>query len=227
MEKRGDDLPEKDPNIRNEGDKSFLRVTWGSVRRAILGSCAAVMFGVAILVVSIFAATNPLSVYPHESGEVVEHQDPVLKEVQYYLPYPGVLPDNPLYKLKAVRDRVVLWITLDGEKKARKELLYSDKRINAAIFLLDGGKEALAVTTATKAEKYLESSINRTAKLSSEGKDMKNLLMTLITASAKHLELLETLQARATGSRKNVVATLTESTKVAHDKAEQALVEAK
>jgi hypothetical protein len=227
-DQRSNDVPEKDPNIDNSDGFSQVKGVWGTVGRAVFGSFAAVIFGIAILLVSVMAVTNPLSVSPHESGVIGEkNEGKTVQEVQYYLPYPGVLPDSKLYTLKMVRDKLSLWTTIDGEKKARKELLYADKRINAAVFLLDGGKEDLAVTTATKAEKYLESSINKTAKLSKDGKDVKSLLKTLITASEKHLEILDKMQGKVKGENKNTIAETVKSTKLAHEKAEQTLVEAK
>jgi hypothetical protein len=185
------------------------------------------VFGVAILIASLVAVTDPSRVYPHESGDVEEHENAETQTVEYYLPYPGVLPDSPMYKLKAVRDWIWLKVTLDEREKVERELLFADKRINAAVFLIEGGKEALGVTTATKAEKYLESAINRAAKLVAEEKDVKSELGILITASAKHLEILDWVKSRATGERVQVIETVWTATKVAHEKAEQALLESK
>lgn len=161
----------------------YLKQAWGNVRNAIIGCSAAVLFGIAVLLMSIYSVAAPARVYP--AGEVVTVR------VQYYLPYPGMLPDSPLYKVKAARDRVMLWLTVNEEKKAKRELLYADKRIGAAAALLDGGKPDLAITTATKAEKYLESAVNRVKTLSSQGKDVKSVEMVLEKAIAKHREILE------------------------------------
>jgi len=205
-------------------DVSFLKQTWGSVAKAVLGSFTAMIFGVVILMASIMAATDPSSVYPHTT--VADTGDGVQAiEVEYYLPYPGVLPDSPLYKVKAVRDRMVLWVTRGEKAKAEKELLYADKRINAAMFLVEGGKEALGVTTATKAEKYLESATNRTVKLAEQEKDVKSLLNTLVTATLKHMELIESLKKQASGERIQALERAWEGTKVVHERAEQALLE--
>ena len=76
--------------------------------------------------------------------------------MDYYLPYPGILPDSPFYWVKMARDRVQLWLTPSPLKKAEKLLLYADKRLGAGYSLVDGGKERLGVSTLTKAEKYLE-----------------------------------------------------------------------
>jgi hypothetical protein len=97
--------------------------------------------------------------------------------MEYYLPYPGILPDSPLYKIKALRDKIDLWFTFNPVEKATKELQYADKRINAAIFLMQGGKASLGVSTATKAEKYLESAAGLAVGEEKSGKDVKSLLL--------------------------------------------------
>ncbi len=74
-------------------------------------------------------------------------------KVDYFLAYPGMLPDHPLYFLKMARDRVWLWLTPDPLKKAELLLLFADKRLGAGKALIEGNKIKLGVTTVTKAEK--------------------------------------------------------------------------
>lgn len=75
-------------------------------------------------------------------------------KVVYQLPYPGILPDHPLYLLKVTRDRVQAFLTRDNLKKAELYLLYSDKRLAMGQDLEKKGKTALAITTLSKGEKY-------------------------------------------------------------------------
>ena len=98
-------------------ESSFFRKTWGTWKTAAAVSSAAVVFGVAILVLSILAAISPLKVFP-QTDPATESAATV--QIEYYLPYPGVLPDSPLYKLKMVRDRVKLWITRDATRNAMR-----------------------------------------------------------------------------------------------------------
>lgn len=186
-------LSESNKNGQKEDDISFVKSAWGSFRNAIIGCSAAVLFGLAILLMSIFSVTNPEAVFPQTDATESAQYEEVSPSpaVQYYLPYPGILPDNPLYKVKALRDKVRWWLTFDEGKKAERELLYADKRINAAIALIEGGKVDLGVDTATKAEKYLEQAVYRTIKLKKIGQDMGSLMLTLEKASAKHAEILE------------------------------------
>lgn len=70
----------------------------------------------------------------------------------YNLPYPGILPDHPLYKLKVLRDKVTTFLIRDPIKKAEYHLLLADKRIYMSRLLVDKGKIALAKETALKGE---------------------------------------------------------------------------
>lgn len=118
------------------------------------------------------------------------------KESEYYLPYPGILPDHVLYWLKMVRDRIRLWSTWNTVKKAELLLLYADKRINAAKFLIEGNKTSLGVSTASKAETYLGEVLKQVDKAAKSGNNMSEFLRRLDTAVEKHEELLVALKVR-------------------------------
>jgi hypothetical protein len=224
---------------RQMKDGSYVKTAWGNNRRAFWGSVTAVLFGLAILAISLMTATDRArgsteSEAGTEAGELrvmtVVGQATAsgsTATIEYYLPYPGLLPDSPVYKLKAARDRVWLWLTFDPIKKAEKELLYADKRINAAWVLAEGGKLSLGVTTATKAEKYLESSINRTTALAREGKDVKSLLQTQIKAAGKHAEVLQIIIEKSAGDDRVTLEKTLEMTQTLQKNGEQALRESK
>jgi len=112
--------------------------------------------------------------------------EPVNTEVDYYLAYPGILPDQPLYMLKMVRDRVKLWLTRNPADKAGLMLLYADKRVGAALVLAQGGKSSLAVETAQKAEKYLQAAVGEAEKAGDE-----ELLVVMGKAALKHEQVVE------------------------------------
>ena len=180
--------------------EAFWKSVWGNLRNAVVGCSAAVLFGLAVLLMSILSVTNPQSVFPQDSATESAQKTEAPPQVEYYLPYPGVLPDSPLYRLKVARDWVQLWLTFDEGKKAQRELLYADKRVNAAKALIEGGKPGLGVSTATKAEKYLEKAVDTTVGLQKSGKDMKSLLLTLAKATTKHGEVLQQLLPRTTAT---------------------------
>lgn len=75
--------------------------------------------------------------------------------IEYGLPYPGILPDHPLYVLKAARDKILLFFTRDEVKRVNLNLLFADKRLVMGQLLWEKGNADLSLTTLTKAEKYL------------------------------------------------------------------------
>ncbi len=75
-------------------------------------------------------------------------------KIEYTLPHPGILPDHPLYVFKAARDKLMEFFTRDSIKKAELYLLFSDKRVKMAEELATKGKNNLAISTFSKAEKY-------------------------------------------------------------------------
>lgn len=211
--------------VQNLPEGSFWKSVWGNLRNALIGCSAAVVFGLAVLMMSILSVTSPERVFPSDEALVVD--DPAMTKVEYYLPYPGMLPDNPMYRLKAVRDKVGLLLSRGGLTRANKELLYADKRIGAAQVLVEGGKAGLGVSTATKAEKYLEKAANRVINLSREGKDVKSMLMTLSNASSKHAEILEGLQIRVSGDDRDGLEGALKLAKILGEQVNQAILEAK
>jgi hypothetical protein len=116
------------------------------------------------------------------------------QKVIYNLPYPGILPDNPLYIFKIIRDRAREITTRDYLKKADLYLLFSDKRAAMALALVDNGKDKLAVSTLSKAEKYFEKipDILKTSKKQgvSPSSDAVNRLK---LSNSKHREIAQDL----------------------------------
>jgi hypothetical protein len=131
----------------------------------------------------------PLSVYFLESAYQVKASQ---EKVLYDLPYPGLLPDNPLYFLKAIRDRLTDWFTRDYIKKAQLYLLYSDKRANSALFLAQKGKNNLAITTLSKGEKYFLKIIPLLKEAKKQGQDPPvGFIEKLKLANTKHKEIAD------------------------------------
>ena len=116
-----------------------------------------------------------------------------IEEVDYYLAYPGILPDHPLYWLKMARDRILLLLMNDPLQKFDRLLLYADKRLGAAKVLIEGNQLGLGVTTATKAEKYLERSLEEFEKLRQAEKATPELEDRFEKALLKHTEVIEKL----------------------------------
>lgn len=112
------------------------------------------------------------------------------EKIFYTLPYPGILPDHPLYLVKAARDKVMDVLTRDYIKKANLYLLFSDKRVNMAIMLSKKGKNKLAVTTFAKGEKYFLKIPDLLLTSKKQGvSPSSELIETVRSSNAKHLEI--------------------------------------
>lgn len=113
------------------------------------------------------------------------------KKVVYDLPYPGILPDHPLYFLKIIRDRINEFLTRDSLKKAQLYLNYSDKRVAMALALSAKGKHQAALTSFSKGEKYFEKIIYLLKEAKKQGNQAPSSFVEIIKLSnAKHNELI-------------------------------------
>ena len=118
----------------------------------------------------------------------------VIPEIEYQLPYPGrILPDNPLWPLKALRDKLWLLVTLNRSRQAELMLLFADKRLVSSKILFENGKAGLAYSTLTKAEKYLEMASTLVDECWKSGVDSKNLSKQVALAALKHRQVQEQL----------------------------------
>lgn len=169
----------------------------------VLGALFFAVFILTISVVRTTAKTSPnLKLAANTPSPVLS---PTPTSVDYYLPYPGILPDHFLYPLKMVRDRILLFLTTDPVKKAEVLLLFADKRLGASRALIEGGKTELGIATLTKAEKYLEQAVDQVIEANKKGKETKGLVERLMTANLKHQEVLDQLANKLSGDAKSVV----------------------
>lgn len=122
--------------------------------------------------------------------------------VSYELPYPGILPDNPLYFLKALRDNAINFFITDSVKKAEYDLLMADKRLASSVSLLNNGNYQLAITTLSKSGNYFDQAIQLAAQAKSQGLDAKNILNKLWTGSQKHQQVIYQMSQRTKGEVK-------------------------
>jgi len=123
----------------------------------------------------------------------------VSTKVEYNLPYPGMLPDSPLYFLKAFRDRVIATFISDSIKKAEFDLLQADKRLASGIALFEKGKKELAESTISKGENYFEDGIKNLELAKKQGKLNAGFLTSMELSAKKHLEILGDLKKESDG----------------------------
>lgn len=125
---------------------------------------------------------------------------PTQTPVKYDLAFPGMLPDNPLYKLKILRDKITLGLISDPMKKMDYYLLLADKGILASAMLIDKKEANLAIQTAYKAE-------NNYTLLTYELKGLRKkpnekYFKKLETAALKHQQVLASLEKKVSKDQK-------------------------
>lgn len=145
------------------------------------------------------------------------------KEIDYFLVYPGVLPDHFLYPIKMARDKVWLWLTPDPLKRAELLLLLADKRLGAGRALIEGNKIDLGVATITKAEKYLEQAISQEKIAREKNKDTHAFLQKLSLADQKHEEVLLKIKEKVPDSTKVVIDSALDYTRKGYEQVKQEL----
>jgi hypothetical protein len=135
-----------------------------------------------IFVFSIFSIQNTFAQNATSSSQV--------KHVEYDLPYPGILPDSPLYFLKAVRDNFLALFITDPLKTSEYDLLMADKRLASSKSLVDLKKYDLAITTLSKSGNYFDKAIQKAAEAKRQGKNADSILDKLLVSSQKHQEII-------------------------------------
>jgi hypothetical protein len=126
-----------------------------------------------------------------EKGEEVEVKEEAVEgEVDYVLPYPGILPDNKLYFLKMLRDKIWGLLIFDEAKKIDWLVLMGDKRLAAGKVLIDTGKVNLGVSTILKGEKYMSEAMEKAEIVKEKNVNIYDQLEKLRKALLKHREIL-------------------------------------
>ena len=166
------------------------------------------ILGVSVVKTSALSQSQNFKIAPATMGAIEEPATPLAKQkVEYFLAYPGILPDHLLYPIKMARDRIWLWLTTDSLKKAELLLLFADKRLGAGKALIEGNKIELGISTLTKAEKYLERAVSEERIAVRKGKDTQAFLEKLSLASLKHEEVLLEISQKAPENIKPIIET--------------------
>lgn len=117
--------------------------------------------------------------------------------VNYELPYPGMLPDHPLYFLKVARDGIVKRLINDDLKMARFGLLTAEKRMFAGKMLVDKKKDGIAIDAISKSNNYFNeaiTAIKRYRKSHPKSTETRPFLHQLEASTLKRIEIAEDLR---------------------------------
>jgi len=128
---------------------------------------------------------------------------PVVQKSTYTLPYPGMLPDHPLYFLKRLRDTILEKLISDPIRKTEFYILQSDKRLQMGLMLIQGGKGSLGESTISKAEKYMEQAVSGLSLYKKNGGTVPAYIVEhLQKATGKHEEVITELLGQAQEAEK-------------------------
>lgn len=118
-----------------------------------------------------------------------------LKDSIYQLAWPGILPDNKIYKLKVLRNKIVGKLIMNSIKKIEFNLLMADKTIYASELLVQKGKIPLAKDTALKGENYYSNVVqDYNITLLNGNKISSELTKKILLAGKKHQEIFKKLE---------------------------------
>ena len=152
-----------------------------------------VMKKLAVILAFLFAF---VSFAPGSLAQSIKGVKKTAPKTNYNLPYPGILPDHPLYFLKDLKDKLRLLLTFNSEKKARLLLELSDKKIAMALGLVNKSKFKLALKTSLQAEKEFEKLV--LLALKNEGvKNDPSFTSKIKLAHDKHREVILEVAAKA------------------------------
>ncbi len=168
--------------------------------------------GLGLLVFSIGASVSPVSAVDTtvvSGGENMPSALPMeptgegmlpgtTAKIEYALPYPGILPDHPLYFLKRFRDTILERLINDPVRKAEFFVLQGDKRLQMGVLLFQAGKKDIAESTVSKAEKYLEQAVAGLVSHKKNGGSVPTYVTEKLEKStAKHEEVITDLLGKA------------------------------
>lgn len=121
-------------------------------------------------------------------------------KIEYALPFPGLLPDHPLYIFKVLRDRIVVIFTRDPRQKVALFVHLADKRLAMGERLIERKKEVLAAETISKGEKYLLGAVEILREMTEAGDRPAVGLVNQVQMSVnKHREVIAELHQRVSG----------------------------
>lgn len=161
------------------------------MKKTLIG-VAVFLVSFTVLFVSIFDSSTITYPVSHTTPQTMDNTNGPL--VNYNLPYMGnILPDSPLWRLKALRDKIWFGITTSHIRKAQIALLFADKRLAMSQKLFEMGEPEVALSTFTKAEKYLPIALSEEKIARSQGINTNDFLLQLATACLKHKEVADNL----------------------------------
>ena len=117
--------------------------------------------------------------------------------VEYVLPFPGILPDHPLFIIKHFRDQLLFLLITHPVRRVEFAQLQADKYLQMGMYLFNQDKQSKSLKTLTQGAEYLKSVDNQLRKLTkTHEQEAANLNERLERSTRKHLEIIQDLESR-------------------------------
>ncbi len=159
------------------------------------------------LLVGIFLSALTLSL----AQEATPYPSPKPTPVAYTLPFPGILPDHPLYFLKSLRDTILFLLIKNPVRRVEFHILQADKSLSSASMLFDKGDKTRGIQMTTKSVQQLVSGKNELFRIRPEENLQLNSLKDKFEKSAlKHQEMIQDLAMSLEGQDKETLESLYE-----------------
>jgi hypothetical protein len=122
----------------------------------------------------------------------------VTEELEYTLPYPGILLDHPLYFIKMVRDSIMRMFMSNPVKQIEFSLLQSDKFLAMALVFANTGKWDRAGQAILLSQKDMEQAIKEVTTARGSGVQVPSHIVTSLERSTiKHKQRIDEMKINA------------------------------
>jgi len=127
--------------------------------------------------------------------EAVQATSQQSETLEYPLPYPGILSNNPLYIFKEFRDYLMRALLSDQAQQIDFDVLQSDKYVAMSLAYEKLGEWDLAAKTMQQSLKEMNIAVSETSVVMKNGGTIPGYIMDKLEKSTvKHKELADDLQ---------------------------------
>jgi hypothetical protein len=152
---------------------------------------------IAIVLVSVFISSHHVMAQEETAAEQGEPQTVSLisEELEYALPFPGILPDNSLYFVKELRDTLMRMFISSPVKRIEFSLLQSDKYLAMALSFADTKKWEWAGKVTLQSQKEMEQAIAEVVSARKSGVVIpRDLVVNLERSTVKHKQRIDEMK---------------------------------
>ena len=118
--------------------------------------------------------------------------------IDYHLPYPGLIPDHPLYRIKKIRDWLLVNLTRNELRKIELHLIFADKKLVMGDVLFKKRNTKLSIETFFEAETELSSAVSQLSLYSESQIPPTGLADKLELSVQKHEEVINSVLSEVT-----------------------------